>query len=577
MAPVTVAAAAIQIVNDPAANLDRIARWTGEAAAQGARLVHFPEFVNQPAWYPDRDAAWDAALEPDSRFLRTLQDLARQHRVYLGFTATVRGTVRPAVFVQNHLLGPDGTLLGTARKQVLMYQEWDVFLPADAPSAAVDTEFGRVGLFQCMDGLVPETARLLALQGAGLLLDSLSSNARDEASLHIPARAAENHVYILAANRAGPLVDPADVPDLVRMTGIPEDLLLGAATPQVIGPDGSVLAQGAPRQESLAIATIDPARATRIDDPDGAGRLRDRRPAAYGILATPNPAIPAAQPGRPEPAAELRVAAIQAGREPGSAPGRNLESVVQNARRLIRLARADLAVLPELFPYGRERLAIDRAQAARDSAVALAGLRSVAVEMGCWIVTSLAERDGERFHNTGYLIGPDESVRRYRQVHVHREDAWAFPGPGFEVFSTPFGSLGIMVGYDGTFPESARVLARLGADIIAWPTTWRQDWEPRLGAPERAAENHVALVAAARPDSPHATGSVILAPAPPERFGQDGTVNQPERWDAPAGNHQLLVVTLDLRRSRDKRLMGRTDLLLDSRPDLAGPLVAPLR
>lgn len=577
MAPVTVAAVSIQVSNDAATNLERIAHWTAEAVAQGARLVHFPEFVNRPAWYPDRDAAWEAALEPDSAFLRGIQDLARHQDVFIGFTATVRGQERPTVYIQNHLVGPDGALLATARKQVLMYQEWDMFAPADTPAAVVETALGRIGLFQCMDGLVPETTRLLALQGAELLLDSLSSNALDEASLHIPARAAENHVFILAANRAGPLVDPADVPDLVRMTGIPEELLLGAATPQVIAPDGTVLAEGALRGESMALATIDPATASRVDDPDGAGRLRDRQPRAYGILATPNGAIPAAQSGRPEPAAELRVAAIQAGREPGSAPNRNYEAVVQNARRLVRLARADLVVLPELFPYGRERMEVDRSRAAKDSAIALTGLKSVAVEMGSWIVTSLAERDGDRYYNTGYLVGPDESVRSYRQVHVHRDDAWAFPGSGFEVFSTPFGMLGIMVGYDGVFPESARVLARMGADIIAWPTTWRQAWEPQLGARERSAENHVALVAAARPDSAYEAGSVILAPSPPDRFGQDGTVNQPDRWDAPVGNHEILVATIDLRGARDKRLMGRTDLLMDSRPDFCGPLLEPLR
>lgn len=57
-----------------------------------------------------------------------------------------------------------------------------------------------------MDGVIFETPRGLALRGAQVLGNSLNSFALDEASLHVPVRAAENRVFVVAANKVGPLV-----------------------------------------------------------------------------------------------------------------------------------------------------------------------------------------------------------------------------------------------------------------------------------------------------------------------------------------------------------------------------------
>lgn len=109
------------------------------------------------------------------------------------------------------------------------------------------------------------------------------------------------------------------------------------------------------------------------------------------------------------------------------------------------------------------------------------------------IALSLYERDGHLVFNTAVLLGPDgKLIGRYRKVclpHGEVEKGIA-PGHEYPVFETAFGKVGLMVCYDGFFPEVARELATRGAEVIAWPV-WGCD--PLL-ARARACENHVFLV-----------------------------------------------------------------------------------
>ncbi len=97
------------------------------------------------------------------------------------------------------------------------------------------------------------------------------------------------------------------------------------------------------------------------------------------------------------------------------------------------------------------------------------------------------------------LIGPDgELVGKYRKVTLPtgESDAGIMPGNEYPVFETRFGTVGLMICYDGFFPEVARRLAVNGAEVIAWPV-W--GCNPHL-AEARAAENHVFLVSSTYED-----------------------------------------------------------------------------
>ena len=102
-------------------------------------------------------------------------------------------------------------------------------------------------------------------------------------------------------------------------------------------------------------------------------------------------------------------------------------------------------------------------------------------------------------YNVAVLIAPDGSVAgKYRKVSLPRSEVekGVTPGDDYPVFQTRFGKVGMMVCYDGYFPEVARELSNRGAEVIAWPV-W--GCNPLL-ASARACENQVYVVSSTYED-----------------------------------------------------------------------------
>jgi predicted amidohydrolase len=160
--------------------------------------------------------------------------------------------------------------------------------------------------------------------------------------------------------------------------------------------------------------------------------------------------------------------------------------------------RADLVVLPETLTYYGTGLSFaDCAEPIPGPSTAYFG--DLAKEHRIHIVAGLVERNRHLIHNTAVLIGPDgELVGKYRKVCLPRDEVSAgiAPGSDYPVFNTRLGKIGLMVCYDGFFPEVARELSNRGAEVIAWPV-W--GCNPDL-ARARASENHVYLVSSTYED-----------------------------------------------------------------------------
>ncbi|HJZ54864.1 MAG TPA: carbon-nitrogen hydrolase family protein, partial [Gemmataceae bacterium] len=123
----------------------------------------------------------------------------------------------------------------------------------------------------------------------------------------------------------------------------------------------------------------------------------------------------------------------------------------------------------------------------------------LAKQHNLYIVPGLLERDGHLVYNVAVLIGPDGNVvGKYRKVCLPRGEVEGgiAPGSDYPVFQTRFGKVGLMVCYDGFFPEVARELTNRGAEVIAWPV-W--GCNPLL-AQARACENHVYVVSSTYED-----------------------------------------------------------------------------
>jgi predicted amidohydrolase len=124
---------------------------------------------------------------------------------------------------------------------------------------------------------------------------------------------------------------------------------------------------------------------------------------------------------------------------------------------------------------------------------------NLAKKHNIYIVVGLVERDGHLVYNVAVLIGPDGTILgKYRKVCLPRGEieAGITPGTEYPVFPTRFGKLGLMVCYDGFFPEVARALTNNGAEVIAWPV-W--GCNPQL-ASARACENQVYVVSSTYED-----------------------------------------------------------------------------
>jgi formamidase len=140
---------------------------------------------------------------------------------------------------------------------------------------------------------------------------------------------------------------------------------------------------------------------------------------------------------------------------------------------------AHLFIYPELHLSALGRRTPPKGWTMRRAAVEIPGplterLGALAKELGIWLVPgSVYERgEGSAVHNTALAFAPDGSLRaRYRKIFPWRPRETTVPGTEFVVFDIDgMGRAGLMICYDGWFPEVARHLAWMGAEVILQPT-----------------------------------------------------------------------------------------------------------
>jgi predicted amidohydrolase len=193
----------------------------------------------------------------------------------------------------------------------------------------------------------------------------------------------------------------------------------------------------------------------------------------------------------------------------------------------------------------------------------------IAERHDCWIVVGLPEVVPETgvFYNSAVLIGPEGPAGLYRKTHAFiSEPKWAKDGDlGLPVFETPLGRIAMTICMDAFYPETARIPALAGADVICFPTNWLSEKSPSPSWMARAAESGVYLIAANRYGLERGVqfsgGSAIIDP--------DGSLQS-----VLDNGDGIVWGWVDPARARDKRpLTGRPeDLVADRRPDAYGTM-----
>lgn len=561
-----VAAVQFAVISDVNANLATCLRMIDQAAEQKPHLMVLPEFINHLAWYDDAAHSYRVAVDLDGEFLQAIAAKAAQHQCYIKVNVTLK-RADGKVTGTNVLFGPDGTRLAVNDKQILMGNENNFLERATENGPITPTPFGPVGMYACMDGVINEVTRGLALRGAHVLLNSLNSFAHDEASLHIPVRAAENKVFVIAANKVGALVPPHMAEVAAARLKIAPHYLHGAGESQIVAPDGTVLAKAPREGEAVVVAEIDVRQAENKLRPDGTDVMATRRPELYGPIGQ-EPRENTRQLG----ATNAQAAVLQLAANGPEAVEEAAEAITEAAR-----AGVQFLVLPELFHLkdGRVQnvesalLESEKMLAVLDEAVRAAG--------NIYVTVSAVKRAANGLQHVSLLLGPSGVVLRQPQLHACGRHPWVSAlGNGLLFADLPFGRAALVVGNDSIYPETFRLAALQAVEIVGVPTTLLEKWEMETGLLERAAENRMNVIVASRPGDVGTSAVIAMS----EDFTLwtewkrpfDGNINYPQVIRA---SHQpgLTQATIHPAAAANRTISHRTNLV-EGRPwQLAEPLL----
>lgn len=263
---------------------------------------------------------------------------------------------------------------------------------------------------------------------------------------------------------------------------------------------------------------------------------------------------------------------------------------VATAERLVRDAAAlgaQIVLLPELFegPYFcKDQLPehLDRARSL-DRHPTVEHFSAVAAELGVVLPLSIYERAGQARFNTVVIVDADgTNLGHYRKSHIpdgpgYTEKYYFSPGDtGFRVWHTTHGTIGVGICWDQWFPESARSMALLGAELLMYPTaigseppdpSWDSSGHWQRVMQGHAGANLMPLVASNRVG--HEVGRTCEITFYGSSFIADNTGAKVA--EAGREGEAVLVATFDRDALRTQR--AAWGLFRDRRPELYGPIV----
>ena len=273
----------------------------------------------------------------------------------------------------------------------------------------------------------------------------------------------------------------------------------------------------------------------------------------------------------------------------------DIDANIARAERLARKAAdqgANVILLQELFEYPYFCIEQDPkhfALATRpEDNRAIQHFRPIAKELNAVLPISFFERANHAFFNTVAMIDADgEVMGLYRKSHIpngpgYQEKQYFNPGDtGFKVWNTQHGRIGLGICWDQWFPETARSMALMGAEILLYPTAIGT--EPPPAPPVHSREHWQ------RTQQGHAAANVMPLIAS-NRIGIERSAQDPEgNWlrfygssfitdylgakVAEAGEDQEAVVTASFDLTEIQAYRENWGVYRDRRPDLYGPVM----
>ncbi|MDD5408388.1 MAG: beta-ureidopropionase [Candidatus Cloacimonas acidaminovorans] len=241
---------------------------------------------------------------------------------------------------------------------------------------------------------------------------------------------------------------------------------------------------------------------------------------------------------------------------------------LQKIKQLLDKLKTDLVVLPELcnsgYVFATKEEVFSVAEEAGKGETYFT-LSEIASCNNCNIVYGYPELDGNNLFNSCILIMPDGRFYNYRKTHLfNREKLFFSPGDtGFQVFTILNGvKIGMMICFDWQFPEAARTLALLGAQIICHPANLVLPW-CQQAMKTRCLENRVFAVTANR------IGTEINAEETVSFTGQSQILNTKGEVlsSLSVSEERTITVEINPEEANDKTVTERNDAFKDRRPE----------
>ena len=250
-------------VADPAVNIQRLAKGIADLATRGAQLIVLQELHNSLYFCQVEDVNnFDFAEPIPGPSTGFYGELAKQYGVVIVtslFEKRAPGLYHNTAVV----IEKDGTIAGKYRKMHIpddpAYYEKFYFTPGDLGFHPIDTSIGRLGVLVCWDQWYPEAARLMALQGAEILIYPTaigyeSSDTPDEQERQREAwttvmrgHAVANGLPVIAVNRVGHEPDPSGQTRGIEFWG----------SSFAVGPQGEIHYRASNNEEESIVIEVD--------------------------------------------------------------------------------------------------------------------------------------------------------------------------------------------------------------------------------------------------------------------------------------------------------------------------------
>jgi len=248
---------------------------------------------------------------------------------------------------------------------------------------------------------------------------------------------------------------------------------------------------------------------------------------------------------------------------------KDVERNILEIQTLLKDLKADLVVLPELansgYLYESPQELHPFTEPNDGQGVFLSSISDIARELNGVIVTGYAEKAGDRIFNSAAAVSADGLITNYRKIHLFDNEISLFdPGKrGFNIFEWKGINIGMMICFDWIFPEAARSLALLGAQIIAHPANlvlpYCQD-----AMITRSIENKVFTITANRIGTERLADMELTFTGVSQITNPQGQV----LFRGPEDKATVHILSVDPAEALEKHISDRNDIFVDRKPQL---------